>query len=492
MPSALFNALTAMASELQSFLGSGKVTSAQLVEVYLHEIEAHNDYLKAVIAIAPRASLLEKAQVLDKERSNGKLRSQLHGIPILVKDNIATHPDLGMDTTSGSLALLIKAGVLIIGKASLSELSWYKISSEALETFVVEEDDTFGGHSNPGGSPSGSATAVSAGFAPFSIGTETEGSLIMPGSRAAVSTIKPTIGIVSQQGLIPVSYLCDSAGPMTKSVLDLANLMDVIVDPSTTRIPEGGYKSAMTNTWAEIRVGVLNPAKWNYPPVVFKPDEGATKQMNEAFQDAYCKLESMAKSFHKYVPLPNGDDLELDGADCLQTLWTGYFKRDFENYTSGLDESQVYTLQELVDFNLKHADQELPPWCPKQDKLEKALTTNLTAENLDAALAHARKIGRTEGIDKILKEYNLDVIIGPAESSMTDMASASGYPIASLPLGYLDFNGRPFGMAALASGHQEATLIKVQSAWEATFPPRRRPPKDNFERIYLSTTLITA
>ena len=140
------------------------------------------------------------------------------------------------------------------------------------------------------------------------------------------------------------------------------------------------------------------------------------------------------------------------------------------------------------------------PGYPRQDKLEAALNSHITASTLKAALNHARDVGRTRGIDRILKEYDIDVIIGPAESAMTDIASASGeqgslillqrlseltrptgYPIASLPLGYLDYNGRPFAMAALASGHQEATLVKVQSAWESTFPPRRPPPRENFE-----------
>lgn len=140
------------------------------------------------------------------------------------------------------------------------------------------------------------------------------------------------------------------------------------------------------------------------------------------------------------------------------------------------------------------------PGYPRQDKLEEALNSKIRASTLDAALNHAREIGRTRGIDRILKEYDIDVIIGPAESSMTDIASASGeqgsltllqglselthpigYPIATLPLGYLNYNGRPFAMAALVSGHQEATLVKVQSAWEATFPPRRPPPRENFD-----------
>ncbi|KAL8895141.1 MAG: hypothetical protein Q9207_008288 [Kuettlingeria erythrocarpa] len=246
----------------------------------------------------------------------------------------------------------------------------------------------------------------------------------MPGNRAALYTMKPTIGIVSQQGIVPVSHICDAAGPMTKSVLDLAHLMDIIVDPTKTSVPSDGFASVMIDTWADIRVGVLDPAKWNCPEFVIKPYEGTIEQM-------------------RYVPLPNGDELQVNGADSLSTLWTGYFKEDFERYTAGLENSQAYTLGELVEFNRKHAKKELPPrQCftvenasvstlirpgyPKQDKLEKALATNLSTETLDAALQHARRVSRTKGIDKILKDYNLDVIIRPAESSMTDLASASG------------------------------------------------------------------
>lgn len=131
---------------------------------------------------------------------------------------------------------------------------------------------------NPGGSSSGSAIAVSAGLSPLALGTETEGSLIMPGNRAALYTMKPTIGIVSQQGIVPVSHICDAAGPMTKSVLDLAHVMDIIVDPTKTSVPPNGFASVMTDTWADIRVGVLDPAEWNYPDFATKPYEGTTKQ----------------------------------------------------------------------------------------------------------------------------------------------------------------------------------------------------------------------
>jgi amidase len=313
-----FDSLTATASDLQAQLTSGKYTSVQLVELYLNQIAQDNGYLHAVIATAPKDDILRQAEKLDEERKSGKIRSSLHGIPILVKDNVATHPNLGMDTTAGSFALvgskpkkhapivdrLLDAGLLIIGKANLSEMSYYKgdkilcgwsaVGGQCQPAYMtggIQEDDSFAGHCNPGGSSAGSAVAVSAGLAPLSIGTETQGSLIMPGGRAALYTIKPTIGLVSAEGIVPVSALCDSAGPMTKSVLDEANLLDVIVDPSKTKVPKGGYASVMTDSWADIRVGVLDPTKWKFPDEAVKPHEGATKQMVRLILDTFeCHL----------------------------------------------------------------------------------------------------------------------------------------------------------------------------------------------------------
>ncbi|KAG8161020.1 hypothetical protein KVR01_009284 [Diaporthe batatas] len=502
-----FDLRVVTASDLQGLLQDGKTTSVELVELHLKQIETYNGYLHAVISTAPKASLLKAAEKLDQERKEGKVRSPIHGIPVLVKDNIATSPSLGMDTTAGSFALkgsrprksadliekLTEAGAIILGKANLSELSYFKaedqicgwsaVGGQSQSAYVrggLQEDDTPGGHSNPGGSSSGPAIAVSAGLAPVSIGTETAASLISPASKAGLYTIKPTIGLISQQGIVPISSLADSAGPMTKSVLDQANLLDILVDPTKTSIPQGGYKTALTGSWADLKIGVLDPADWGTSDSWTKPDPGATKQMNEAFENAYATIESQAKAFHKFVPLPLPSVLKIDGELAHRKLFTGYFKRDFEAYLADLDFSPVKSLEELVQYNREHADQELPPRYPSQDRLEGALADKSTPEELDAALKHARQVTRNEGIDKIMKEYDIDAIIGPAESAMPTIACASGYPIAAMPLGYLKFNGRPFGMAAIAAGHQEATLVKVQSAWEATFPSRQPPPYEVF------------
>ncbi|UKZ83146.1 hypothetical protein TrVFT333_010951 [Trichoderma virens FT-333] len=311
------NVLTATADDLQRELSAGGINSKQLVKIYLSQIERHNDYLKAVISTAPESLLLGRASMLDDERQRGKLRSPLHGIPILVKDNIATHPSTGLDTTAGSLALvnskprsnapivdrLLEAGLIIIGKASLSELSWWKgtnipcgwnsVSGQSQSPYVAGgllSDDSYAGHSNPGGSSSGSAIAVAAGFAPLSIGTETFGSLMLPAGRAALYSIKPGRSLISTTGIIPISNFSDQPGPMTKSTKDLAMLMDIIADPD--HLPSGGYASRATASWegypvAAMPVGYLEYNGRPHGIGAVAKEEGLLIQLQSAYESVF-------------------------------------------------------------------------------------------------------------------------------------------------------------------------------------------------------------
>ncbi|OQU98903.1 hypothetical protein CLAIMM_04614 isoform 2 [Cladophialophora immunda] len=351
----VINPLTAGLRELQSALGSGTVRSVDLVQLYTDQIQKYDDSLKAMINFKPLPGVFEAAEILDKERSQGKTRGPLHGIPIVIKggfvplfndaglifarqDNIDTHPDLGFQTTAGSYALvgswpqrnakivdlLIAAGVIIIGKTNLSELSNYKgtnitsgysaVGGQVQSAYVRDKVDPADGkdsHSNPSGSSSGSAVAVSAGYSPFSIGTETDGSLILPAGRAALYTIKPTIGLVPQAGIVPISSNFDSAGPMAKSSYDLAVLLDAIVDPDR-KLPQS-YTSALTESWSDISVATLDPEVWNLPDSWLRHVENATQQMNREIRQAYAKIETLAKSYAGNVPLTRHGALTLNG-----------------------------------------------------------------------------------------------------------------------------------------------------------------------------------
>ncbi|KAL6802226.1 amidase family protein [Trichoderma sp. SZMC 28012] len=504
------NVLTVTASELEAKLNDNSITSRQLVKLYLSQIAKYNGYLKAVIAVTSEDLLDKTAAKLDAERAAGNVRGPLHGIPILLKDNIATVPELGLPTTGGSLALvgsrprknaeiveqLIDSGVIIIGKANLSEWSWYRSNMASLGWSAVggqtqsayvrgglREDDSIGGHSSPGGSSTGSAVAVAAGFSPIAVGADTMGSLIMPSDRSALYTIKPTVKVVSQTGIIPITLELDSAGPMAKSALDLANLLQILVDPSKTTIPEGGYKSAATGSWGNIRIGILEPEKWLFDTKLVKYEKQATDQMLREWKQAYEKLKSVAKVVRPVTLI----SLEESTDNGRIKIWNAFecvidchldttFKDLIKDYLSGIDNSKIHSLEDLIEFNKTHADKELPPGADNQAALLRAVQAKMTEDDYNNIMSSARERCGKNGLDKTLEENDVDIIIGPGDGPMFGIALTAGYPVATVPLGYLEFNGRPFGMQIAAKAHQEALLIQAQSAWEATFPKRQPPP----------------
>jgi len=423
----------------------------------------------------------------------------LHGIPIIIKDNIATHPSLGMKTTAGSLALLdsrprqnarvvdklIKAGLIILGKANLSELSnfkgkelpsgWSAVGGQTQSPYVrggVQPGDSKDGHSMPSGSSSGSAVAVAAGYAPISIGTETNGSLVWPASRCALYSIKPTIGLISQEGIVPVSHTCDSAGPMAKSPYDLAMVLDAVLETPSKQ----SFTSALTNSWSNIAVGVLDYKTWWHDTGFLKPVKEAEAQMHETFQMAYNKIKGSARKFEQDLPLGAPGDFELDGRDSLLTVLLADFRLDFETYLKGLEFTSLTDFKSLNDFKMDNKQMiNLPP-NHNQERIEDAASLQLSSAEYEAHLSNIRTVARTKGIDRVLQQFGIDVIIGPADSQATKFAAAAGYPIASLPLGYLDYNGRAFGMVAIAAAYEEAKLFEVMSAWDVMFSPVKPPP----------------
>ncbi|KAF8865226.1 amidase signature enzyme [Acephala macrosclerotiorum] len=492
---------TVTAQDIQRLLTKGTITSVQLVDRCLEQIEKHDTYLRAVLEKCPGAR--KQAESLDIERRNGIVRGPLHGVPILLKDNIETHPGLGMNTTAGSLALIgsrptksaeivdriMSAGMLILGKTQLSVSDevlgsqimpgWSAVGGQCQSAYTkgdVDLSDTGLGHSSPGGSSTGSAVAVSAGYAPLSIGTDTGGSLITPALRASLYTLRPTMGLVSQQGIVPLSGLFDTAGPMAKSAIDLANLLDVLVDPSLVA-GVGSYADALPGDFSKIKVGVLRPEDWLFGPSLQNPVESATQQMvsTKDTYAAYEKIRSLSKSFQE-VTLISPDELEIDGISSFYELQTARFGASLEGYLRTLKSSKVRTLDDLIRFNEDHSNVELPPGYRNQDQLLAAAKANMSNDEHEHLLQHARTISRELGIDKTLKDYEIDVIIAPGDSAFNLLVSSAGYTSATMPLSYLDYNGRPIGLAAFASANSERTLLQVLSAWEAASPPRKPPP----------------
>ncbi|KAK0118568.1 hypothetical protein ONS96_011661 [Cadophora gregata f. sp. sojae] len=286
------------------------------------------------------------------------------------------------------------------------------------------------GRKNPGGSSSGSAIAVSAGFAPFALGTETIGSLMLPADRAALYSLKPTVGTVSQDGIFPISSLCDAAGPMTKTTKDLADILDIILDSDKARIPEGGFSTMLTKTWQGIKIGFLEPEKWMYSETVVKYEESATDQMLAEIGDVYQRLAELAET--KSVSLISWGEATDNGNRVIDKCFDRDYSAALEKYLSSLDNSKIHSLSDLIEFNETHANLELPPRYDNQNGLIRALNSNITDEEYDEILQHARHSCRDLGIDKTLKENNVDILLGPA-GPLYYIAGAAGQSFSQSP-----------------------------------------------------------
>ncbi|KAK4446542.1 putative amidase [Podospora aff. communis PSN243] len=374
------------------------------------------------------------ADRLDGGRKAGKLRGPLHGIPIIIK--------------------LLGNGSINVGKSNLSEFSnyrrdmlpsgWSAVGGQTQSAYVrggVDPNDIKDGHSSPSGSSSGSAVAVSASYAPWSIGTETDGSLICPAGRAALYTIKPTIGLVPQAGIVPVSRNFDSADSIS-------------------------FMESLTGSWEDIAVAVLDPETWKFPDSFVKPVSTATEQILRDIRSAYAVIKSKAKSFVENAPFITTDAFDRDHHHNVlkaEHVTEADLKKELEAYLQGLDEAKVRTLQDIIDFNKQYSEKALPP-LPAQ---------KLSEGEYERDLKHLTHVSRDLGIDRILKEFNVDVIIGPADSFITSLATGSGYPVAGMPLSYLDFNGRPLGLAALAGKGQDAPHSQGPECMGGNVPPTK-------------------
>ncbi|KAF5548339.1 glu asp-tRNA amidotransferase subunit A [Fusarium phyllophilum] len=492
--------LTADAKTLATGLRNGAFTSVNLVLRCCSAINAHEENLHAMLSMVPFDQLRERAEALDKERKEGKVWGPLHGIPIVIKDNIATVPELGMETTCGSWAL---DGMTPTSNAEIS----FVVTSLALHEWAYyRSNDLVSGWSGKGGqcqsayvrggidpddSNNGHSVSLSSFTASHTNGSEplrllyrlssrclrrlrpplhrhrTDGSLVSPASRAALYTIKPSIGRVSQSGIIPISHTMDSAGPMTKTPYDLAALLGVIAGTDEF--------ATLGGSWDELSIATIDFKKWWPGEDYLKPVGSATKQMHTEIQAAYDKIEGLAKNYVGDVPLPPPSDcFKLDGKNSEGVITMADFKHDLNKYLESAENSKIHSLKDLIEFNKAHPDLEMPPGYDDQGLLIDAEESDLSREDYEKNLSHLQKVAR-DGLDRIFKEYGVDVIVGSSDTAITAYASGSGYPVGNVPLGYLDFNGRPFGLAVLAAKNQEAKILKFMNAWEGTFGPRKAP-----------------
>ena len=484
-------------ADLQSAMAAGRMTAHSITQQYIDRIQALDrtgPTLRAVLEINPDA--LSIADALDRERKAGKVRGPLHGIPILIKDNIDTADR--MTTTAGSYALagsialqdatiaakLRAAGAILLGKTNLSEWAnfrsthsssgWSGRGGQARNPYVLDR--------NPCGSSSGSGASVSANMCAVAIGTETDGSIVCPSSANGIVGIKPTLGLVSRAGIVPIAHSQDTAGPMTRTVRDAAILLNVLagVDPrdpatssSSTRNQTDYTTFLDANGLRGARIGVARTKFFGYSDVTDKLVNDAIDAMkaNGAVIVDPTNIETAGKF----------DESEFD-------VLLYEFKADLNSYLASLGpKAPVKSLQDIIAYNDKHKDQEMP-FFGQEIMVQAQAKGPLTEKKYLDELASNLKMSRTDGIDATMDKYKLDAIVAPTGSPAwtTDLingdhfsgasstpAAVAGYPNINVPAGFS--HGLPVGISFFGRAYSEPTLIKLAYSYEQSTKHRRAP-----------------
>lgn len=483
-------------AELQESMKSGKHTARSIAEKYLeriHAVDKHGPAVNSVIEINPDA--LAIAEALDKERKEKGPRGPLHGIPILIKDNIDTGDR--MMTTAGSLALLAsiapkdsfvakklrEAGAVILGKTNLSE--WANIRSNSSSSGWSgrggQTKNPYALDRNPCGSSSGSGAAASANLCAGAIGTETDGSIVCPSSANGLAGIKPTVGLVSRAGIIPISHTQDGAGPMCRNLSDAAAILGALtgVDPEdgATAASQGKFLADYTpflkaDGLSGARIGVLRKSFGFHPKVdkIMEASLEALKKQGATLVDPVA-LESLEK---------------VRDSEFLCFLYE--LKADLNAYLARLAPSApVKTLKDIIEFNEKNREKEMPFFGQEifvQAQEKGPLTTK---EYLDA-IEKNHRLARKEGIDLVMDKFKLDAIVGPTGGPawLTDHingdssgggtsqpAAVAGYPNVTVVAGYI--SGLPVGISFFGRAWSEPMLIKLAYAFEQATNARKAP-----------------
>jgi amidase len=484
-------------AQMQRELASGRLTARELTEQYLDRIEAidrRGPKLNAVLEVNRDAE--EIARDRDRERRDGRIRGPLHGIPVLIKGNIDTADR--MSTTAGSLALLGRApsqdatvakrlrdaGAVILGKANLSEWAnfrgfqsssgWSGVGGQTRNPYFLDR--------NPCGSSSGSGSALSANLCAATLGTETDGSIVCPSSLCGVVGIKPTVGLTSRAGVVPIAHSQDTVGPHGRTVADAAAVLGALtgVDPRdpATAASAGKFRSDYTrfvdpNGLRGARIGVLRAGVTGYSP-----------ETDDVYEDALEALRAGGATLVDPADLPTIDEINAGDAEITVLLYE--FKRDLNAYLATRTGIPVRTLAETIAFNEAHADRELK-WFG-QELFELAEADPFDEATYRASLARARAIGGALGIDAVLAAHHLDALVAPTGSpawpidlvngdhflgASSAPAAIAGYPIVNVPAG--DAFGLPVGLSIMGTAWSEPTLIKLASGFEAVARARRKP-----------------
>ena len=481
--------------ELQDRMNEGSLTSVELVAFYMQrivEIDRTGPKLGAVIELNPDAFAI--AAELDRERRESGPRGSMHGIPVLLKANIDTGDT--METTAGSLALrghrapddafhikaLRDAGAVILGKANLSEWANFRgsSSSSGWSSIGGQTKNPYSLDRNPCGSSSGSGVAVAAGLVTVAIGTETDGSVVCPAGVNGVVGIKPTVGLVSRDGIIPIAHTQDTAGPMARSVRDAAILLTAISEKDANDPAVSGHPGPKDYA-ADLDEGALEGRRIGVWRGYYGADENS--RVAAIFDEVVAVLGQLGAVVVDPVELEIAD--EAYDAEFQVLLYE--FKTDLNQYLagSGVDPS-VDTLAELIEYNSANAETVMP-WFGQQD-FEKAeakgpLSDPAYLEALENSHIHVAKI-----IDVLFESHDLDAVIAPTNGpswvtdwvngdsfslSSSSPAAISGYPAVTMPMG--EIHGLPIGVTLMGAPFAEKKLIGLAYALEQKLQARRNP-----------------
>lgn len=484
-------------AEIQREMVSGKLTSLSLTRQYLErigEMDRRGPTLRAMLDINPDAQAI--ARDLDAERRGRGIRGPLHGIPVLLKDNIDTSDR--MTTTAGSYALegsipsrdafiakrLRDAGAVLLGKTNLSEWAnfrstrsssgWSGRGGQAKNPYILDR--------NPCGSSSGSGSAISANFAMVSVGTETDGSIVCPASANGIVGIKPTLGLVSRSGIIPIAHSQDTAGPMARTVSDAAILLTTLagIDPRdpATAASRGRSRPDYTrfldaNGLNGARIGVAREKYFGY-----------SEETDKVVDEAIAEMRRRGAVIVDPANIPTAG--KFDDSELEVLLYE--FKADLNAYLGSLGpKAPVKALADIIAFNEREKEREMP-WFGQEIMLRAQEKGPLTSKKYRDALARNRRMSRAEGIDSVMTKHRLDAIVAPTGSPAwpTDLvngdhftgasstpAAVAGYPNINVPAGFVA--GLPVGISFFGRAWSEPRLLAIAYSFEQATKHRRAP-----------------
>ncbi|HEY3209278.1 MAG TPA: amidase [Actinomycetota bacterium] len=484
-------------AELQAAMEAGKLTSKHLTHAYIErirQIDFKGVQLNSVLQINPDAEAI--AEQLDRERKRKGSRGLLHGIPVLIKDNIAT--DDRMETTAGSLALLgskvprdsfmakklREAGAVILGKTNLSEWAnfrsfqsssgWSARGGQCLNPYVLDH--------NPCGSSSGSGAAPSANLCAAALGTETDGSVTCPSALNALAGIKPSLGLLSRSGIIPIAHSQDTAGPMARTVADMAAVLGPLtgvdpLDPITKDSIGHSFKDYTQfldpNGLRGARIGVWRAGNF-----------GFNNESDAIAEAAIAAMSDLGAVIVDPADIPHAD--EIFEPEFIVLLFE--FKVDIAKYLSELSNTSMRTLADLIAFNDANADREMP-WFGQELFLISEETDGLDDPTYKDALEKSKRLAGPEGIDAIMDQLDLDAIVAPVTSppwttdlvvgdhftfGSTSPAAVAGYPNVAVLGGYA-FEELPVGISFMGRKWSEPTLVKLAHSFEQGTKHRHAP-----------------